>query len=126
MIITDTHTHLYSEAFDDDRAEVIERALSRVYTIFYSCNRFHVHRGHVCTRKQLSRNMFLMMGVHPTHVKDNYLEELSHVKRPIEARKFVAIGEIGIDFIWDQSTLKLQQDSFRAQIQLAKQYNYPL
>ena len=59
----------------------------------------------------------MMMGVHPTHVKDNYLEELSHVKEQLQLRKFIAIGEIGIDLFWDQSMLKAQQmDSILAGI----------
>jgi TatD DNase family protein len=70
--------------------------------------------------------MFLMTGVHPTHVKDNYLEELAHIKEQLNSREFVAIGEIGIDLYWGRSTLKLQQEMFRLQIQLAKQYKLPI
>jgi TatD DNase family protein len=71
-------------------------------------------------------NMYLMTGVHPTHVKANYLEELAHIKDQLAFRKFIAVGEIGIDLYWDKSTLKLQQEMFRAQIQLAKQYGLPI
>jgi TatD DNase family protein len=64
--------------------------------------------------------------VHPTHVKDDYLEELAHIKEQLNSREFVAIGEIGIDLYWDRSTLKLQQEMFKLQIQLAKQYRLPV
>ena len=67
-----------------------------------------------------------MTGVHPTHVKEDYEAELEHVKKALESRTFVAIGEIGIDLYWDKTTLKQQQDAFRAQIQLAKHYQLPI
>ncbi len=71
-------------------------------------------------------NVFLMMGLHPTYVKDDYLEELQHVENELAKRKFVAIGEIGIDLYWDKTHLREQQFAFRKQIQLAKQYNLPI
>jgi len=67
-----------------------------------------------------------MMGLHPTHVKKNYKKELDHVKEQLEVRKFVAIGEIGIDLYWDKTMLKEQQDAFLIQIQLAKKYKLPI
>jgi TatD DNase family protein len=71
-------------------------------------------------------NIFLMMGLHPTHVKDNYLEELHHVEEELAKRKFFAMGEIGIDLYWDKTHLPQQQDAFRKQIQLAKRYKLPI
>jgi TatD DNase family protein len=66
------------------------------------------------------------MGLHPTYVKDNYLEELQIVEQELALRKFVAIGEIGIDLYWDKTHLKEQQIAFRRQIQLAKRYKLPI
>ena len=127
MIITDTHTHLYSEAFDTDRTEIIERALAVGVTRFFiPAIDSSYTKAMYALEKSYPNNMFIMMGVHPTHVKDNYLEELSHVKEQLQLRKFIAIGEIGIDLFWDQRMLKPQQDMFRAQIQLAKQYKLPI
>ena len=127
MIITDTHTHLYSEAFDTDRTEIIERALAVGVTRFFiPAIDSSYTKAMYALERIYPNNMFLMMGVHPTHVKDNYLEELSHVKEQLQLRKFIAIGEIGIDLFWDQRMLKPQQDMFRAQIQLAKQYKLPI
>lgn len=71
-------------------------------------------------------NIFLMMGLHPTHVKANYLEELAHVAAQFEKRKFFAVGEIGIDLYWDKSFLPQQQEAFVYQIRLAKQYGLPI
>jgi TatD DNase family protein len=71
-------------------------------------------------------NVFLMMGLHPTYVKDNYLDELQMVEQQLASRKFYAIGEIGIDLYWDKTHLKEQQIAFRKQIQLAKKYKLPI
>ncbi len=127
MVITDTHTHLYSEQFDDDRVEVIERALAVGVTRFFIPAIDSTYTKAMYALESIyPNNMFLMMGLHPTHVKDNYLEELDHIKQQLKSRKFVAIGEIGIDLYWDQSTLNLQRKMFRLQIQLAKQYKLPI
>ena len=70
--------------------------------------------------------MFLMMGLHPTHVKENFREELRHVEEMLGKRKFYAVGEIGIDLFWDKTFLKEQQEAFQFQIRLAKKYNMPI
>jgi TatD DNase family protein len=127
MIITDTHTHLYSEQFDDDRDQVIERALAAgVSRFFIPAIDSTYTEAMYSLEARYPNHMFLMTGVHPTHVKENYREELAHVEDQLKIREFVAIGEIGIDLYWDHSTLKLQKEAFRAQIQLAKQYNLPI
>ena len=127
MIITDTHTHLYSEQFDDDRVEVIERALAAGVTRFFiPAIDSSYTKSMYALESRYPNNMFLMTGVHPTHVKADYLVELAHIKEQLNSREFVAIGEIGIDLYWDRSTLKLQQEMFKLQIQLAKQYRLPV
>ena len=127
MIITDTHTHLYSEAFDKDRDEMISRALQSGVTRFFVPAIDSTYTESMYALEQnYPEHVFLMMGVHPTHIKDNYKEELEHVQQALESRKFVAIGEIGIDLYWDKSTLQQQQEAFRIQIQWAKRYKLPI
>ena len=72
------------------------------------------------------KNIFLMMGFHPTSVKENYKEELAHVKKWIDKRDFYGIGEIGIDLYWDKTFLAQQQEAFRTQIQWAKEKKLPI
>ena len=127
IIITDTHTHLYSEQFDLDRDQMIQRAIDA------GVSRFFIPAiDSTCTQamfdleKNRPGHVFLMMGLHPTYVKDNYLEELQHVESELAKRKFYAVGEIGIDLFWDKTHLKEQQIAFRKQIQLAKQYKLPI
>jgi len=127
MILTDTHTHLYSESFDEDRDDMINRAIHSGVTRFFipAIDSTYTERM-LDLEKAYPKHMFLMMGLHPTHVKENYKEELAHVEEMLGKHKFYAIGEIGIDLYWDKTLLKEQQDAFRYQIQLAKKYNLPV
>jgi TatD DNase family protein len=127
MIITDTHTHLYSESFDTDRNEVIDRAIENGITRFFipSIDSSYIESMYDLER-QYPEHIFLMAGLHPTHVKNDYKNELSIIVRQLEQRSFFAIGEIGIDLYWDKTMLREQQDAFRFQIQLAKKYSLPI
>ena len=127
MVITDTHTHLYSNEFDEDRNEMIQRAIDAgVSRFFIPAIDSAYTQSMYELEKDYPENIFLMMGLHPTHVKDNYLEELKYVEEELFKRKFVAVGEIGIDLYWDKTHLPQQQEAFRKQIQLAKQYKLPI
>jgi TatD DNase family protein len=127
MTITDTHTHLYSEAFDDDRHEMITRALQQnVSRFFIPAIDSTYTEAMLQLETDFPDNIFLMMGLHPTHVKENYLDELKYVEELLANRKFYAVGEIGIDLYWDKSTLEIQQKAFRYQIELAKQHKLPI
>lgn len=127
MILTDTHTHLYSEAFDEDRNDMMQRAINNGVKRFfvpaidssYTARMFQLE-------KDYPNEVFLMSGLHPTHVKENYKEELAHVTELLAERKFYAVGEIGIDLYWDKTFLAQQQEAFQYQIQLAKKYKLPI
>ncbi|NNF85232.1 MAG: TatD family hydrolase [Winogradskyella sp.] len=127
MIITDTHTHLYSEAFDDDRTQMIQRAIDSGVKRFFipAIDSTYTTRMHQL-KADFPEHMHLMMGLHPTHVKENYKEELKHVEQMLASNTYYAVGEIGIDLYWDKTTLPIQQDAFRHQINLAKQYKLPI
>src|SRR5210317_2301133 len=127
MIITDTHTHLYSEAFDEDRNEVIKRAIALgVSRFFIPAIDSTYTQAMFQLEKDFPEHTFLMTGLHPTHVKENYQEELKHVEEMLDKRNFYAVGEIGIDLYWDKSTLEIQKIAFKHQIQLAKEYKLPI
>ena len=113
MILTDTHTHLYSKDFNEDRAEVIARAISNNVTRFFIPAIDSTHTNAMYDlEKQFPENLHLMMGLHPTSVKDNFEEELQHVEEEFQKRKFIAVGEIGVDLYWDKTLLEQQQTSF--------------
>lgn len=127
MILTDTHTHLYSEAFDEDRDVIIENAISKGVKRFFipAIDSTYTQRM-LDLKNAYPDHMFLMMGLHPTHVKEGYKEELNHVEEMLAEYDFCAIGEIGIDLYWEKEFLKQQQDAFRYQIRLAKKHKLPI
>lgn len=127
MILTDTHTHLYSEEFDEDRENIIQSAIDLgVSRLFVPSIDSSYTQKMYALEAQYPEIVFLMMGLHPCYVKENYEDELAHVISELAKRKFAAIGEIGIDLFWDKSFLKQQQTVFLKQIQLAKQYKLPI
>ncbi|WP_291964796.1 TatD family hydrolase [Maribacter sp.] len=127
MIITDTHTHLYSEAFDDDRGEAVQKAIDLgVKRFFIPAIDSTYTESMLALEKDFPGYMFLMTGLHPTHVKDNFEEELAHVEEMLNKHTYYAIGEIGIDLYWEKKYLKEQQIAFRKQIQIAKKHKLPI
>ncbi|MEO0526688.1 MAG: TatD family hydrolase [Bacteroidota bacterium] len=127
MILTDTHTHLYSEAFDEDRDKVIKNAIANaVERFFVPAIDSTYTRSMLRLEEAYPKHIFLMMGLHPTHVKENYEEELEHVSQMLRQREFYAIGEIGIDLYWDKTFFEQQRKAFKFQIRLAKKYKLPI
>ena len=127
MILTDTHTHLYSEAFDEDREKVIKKAIDLgVKRFFIPAIDSSYTASMLALEKAYPDHMYLMSGLHPTHVKENFKEELEHVEEMLSTHKFYAVGEIGIDLYWDKTFLKEQQEAFKFQIQLAKKHKLPI
>ena len=104
----DTHTHLYSEEFDTDRVEMIARAKAAGVT---RCFIPAIDASYTQQMFQLKNEypdyVFLMNGLHPCSVKENYKEELAHVEALMPTHPFCAIGEIGIDLYWDKTCLLL-------------------
>lgn len=126
MQLIDTHTHLYAEAFDEDRDLMIQRALDTGVTDFFipAIDSTYTDRM-LSLEKQYPDQMHLMTGVHPTHIKEHYKEELDHVSSLLNQRNFCAIGEIGMDLYWDKTFVKEQQEAFDLQIQWAKKHELP-
>ena len=127
MILTDTHTHLYSKDFDTDREEAIKKAIEKGISRFFIPAIDSSHTSSMYNLEtQFPDNVFLMMGLHPTSVKEDFENELQHLEEQFNKRDFYAVGEIGIDLYWDKTLLKEQQIAFRRQIQLAKSKNLPI
>ena len=127
LMITDTHTHLYSEQFDEDRDEMISRAKKAGVSRFFipAIDSSYTDKMYELEKK-FPYDVHLMMGLHPTSVKENFKQELAHVKLQIGERDFYAIGEIGIDLYWDDKFLSQQQEAFKTQICWAKEKKLPI
>ncbi len=123
----DTHTHIDALEYDGNRAEIIQNAIQNGVTRLYipSLDSTQTQKMYA-VKEQFPDTVFLMIGLHPCYVKDNYEMELQHVENELSKHKFIAIGEIGIDLYWDKSTLEIQKKAFRHQIQLAKKHQLPI
>ena len=133
-MLIDTHSHIYDEAFDDDRNEVVERARTegverivlpaidgesneRLFEMCRACGDYVVP----------------LMGLHPTSVNDNprWREELAEVERllanpPQGVARFYGVGEIGLDLYWSRDWQAEQTEAFRAQLDMALKYDLPI
>jgi TatD DNase family protein len=126
-MIIDTHSHIYLPEFDVDRADMLTRAENEeVGLIFMPAVDSGTHLSMLRTEEDFPGKSLAMMGLHPCSVKEGYKQELKIVKEYFEKRRFVAVGETGLDFYWDKTFTKEQYESFQFQIELAKQYGMPV
>ncbi len=125
--MTDTHCHLYTEAFDDDIKEMMERAEAAGVKHFYlpAIDKSCTERMSLL-QEQYPDRCFAMAGLHPCSVKEDYETEIAHVKELLSSRKFYGIGETGLDFYWDKTFVPQQYKALEIQAELALEYNLPL
>lgn len=126
-MFVDTHTHLYSEEFTKDIDEVIKKAINVGVEKFFLPNidSSSIEVMHaLCTK--YPQHCFPMMGLHPCSVKENYLDELAIAYNLLKTKKYVAVGEIGIDLYWDKTFYTQQVDAFTQQINWALEFDLPI
>lgn len=124
---TDSHTHLYLDAFTDDRDAMIKRAIDAGITKMLLPNIDSSSTEAMFNLAGEYPGVCLpMMGLHPTSVKENYREELEAIEKQLDHPGIVAIGEAGIDLYWDKTYIKEQEIVFKTQIQWAKELELPL
>jgi TatD DNase family protein len=127
MILIDTHCHLYDESFDTDRDAMIKRAQQLGVQKFYLPGIDSEAINAMLKMEEDYPNVcFPMMGLHPCYVKENYKQELVMVEEWLKKRKFVAIGEIGLDFYWDKTFASEQMEAFNLQMQWALDNKLPI
>lgn len=127
MLWIDTHAHLYSKEFEQDRPEMITRALEAgVHKLLLPNIDSHSIEGMLALEKEYPGKCYAMMGLHPCYVDENVEKEMALVREWLAKRPFTAVGEIGLDFYWDKAHAALQHQVFREQLQLAKQYELPV
>ena len=128
MKFIDTHTHLYSDQFNEDRTLVIQNAIDvGVDTILLPNISSQYTEGMLDLCAEFPENCFPMMGLHPCDVtSENIAEELQHVEEELAKIKYIAVGEIGLDLYWDKSTLEIQKKAFIHQVNLAKKHKLPI
>ncbi len=128
-IFADTHTHLYLDTFDEDRKEVIARAIDAGVKYMFLPN---IDSSSIADLESLiadhPETCFGMMGLHPTSVKDDYREQMGVIEMELRKNRnrYCAIGEIGIDLYWDKTFASEQEDVFARQIELALEFDLPI
>ncbi len=129
VILTDTHSHLYAEQFDEDRDEAIQRALDGEISRIFLPN---IDRSSIAAMHELANghpdHFFPMMGIHPGSIQTDFEEELAEAEKWLfeHPERYCAVGEIGIDLYWDKTYFRQQQIAFRRQIEWAKQLQKPI
>lgn len=127
MILTDTHTHLYSDQFNNDRDVVIQECFNEEITRLFLPN---IDSDSVESMLALTAkypdNCFPMIGLHPCSVNKDWKKEIERFEKLLEEHTFFAIGEIGIDLYWDKTYIEEQKDAFKYQIHLAKRHHLPI
>jgi TatD DNase family protein len=126
-MLIDTHCHIYLQEFDEDREEMLARSENEGVKLFLMPaidsstyqNMMNIEQGY--PGKCLS-----MMGLHPCSVKDGFENELVFVETKLTEGKFIAVGEIGLDFYWDKTFTDEQYKAFQRQIELALHYDLPI
>ncbi len=127
MMIIDTHCHLYADAFDADRDEMIARAIQEKISKFYlPAIDSTTHEAMMALEKKYPNICLPMMGVHPCSIKKDYETELQIAASWLGKRKFAGVGEIGLDFYWDKTFAAEQEWAFIQQIEMALHYNLPI
>jgi len=128
MKFIDTHSHLYSEQFENDRTIAINEAIALgVDTILLPniSSKYTNNLLQLCN--QFPENCFPMMGLHPCDVsEENFDSEMQHVEIELATNKYIAVGEIGLDLYWDKTKIEVQKRAFIHQIKLAKKYQIPI
>ena len=123
----DTHAHVYDEQFGADVREMMERAgeagIEQIW--MPNCNSETIPRMYAL-EEEFAGICLPMMGLHPSYVNEHVEAELERVEEELRKRKFMMIGEIGIDFYWDLTFTQQQEMAFTKQLALAREYGLPV
>jgi len=123
----DSHAHIYSNEFNADRQYIVERAMEAGVKKIVMPNVDHASIEPMLEAEEKYKGTCIpMMGLHPCNVKKHFEKDLYEVEDWLKRRKFAAVGEIGIDLYWDTSLQAEQEEAFKIQVELAKQYNLPI
>ena len=133
-MLIDTHSHIYDEAFDNDRREVVERARAEgVERIVLPAIDGESNERLFDMCREYGDYVVPLMGLHPTSVNDNprWREELAEVERllaepPQGIERFYGVGEIGLDLYWSRDWQAEQTEAFRAQLDMALKHDLPI
>ncbi len=126
-MIIDTHCHLYLSEFSNEIDKFINRAKENgIKKIYLPAINSETTEALLSLEEKHPDICIAMMGLHPCYVKSDYKDELQKVEDLFTQRKFIAIGECGLDFYWDKTFIKEQYLALEQQIEWALHYNLPI
>jgi TatD DNase family protein len=127
MRFIDTHAHLYSSPIKENIEGIMKNAMDNgIDTIIMPAIDSTTLEAMLEVEKTYPKNCMAMMGLHPCSVKENVKEELAIIEKQLQKRKFIAIGEIGLDYYWDKTFTTEQMHAFEIQMQWALDYKLPI
>ncbi len=126
MELVDTHAHLDFPRFDKDRKEVIKRAIDGGVKIIVNIGSSMTSSRNSVELSRRYNEIYSVVGIHPHNADSFNLNVSKKLKSLSENKKVVAIGEIGLDFHYDNSPREKQKQAFRAQLRLAKSLDLPV
>jgi len=126
-MFVDTHTHLFVDAFDEDRSEIVQKAINAGVEKMLLPN-IDIDTIDAMNKlaKDFPNNCYPMMGLHPGSIKEDYQERLEIVRKNLFEGSYIAVGEIGMDLYWDKTFVKQQAEAFRMQVEWAKELKLPI
>lgn len=126
-MFVDTHTHLFVDAFDEDRSEIVQKAINAGVEKMLLPN---IDIDTIDAMNELANdfptNCYPMMGLHPGSVKEDWKERLEIIRKSLFEGEYIAVGEIGMDLYWDKTFVKEQAEAFRMQVEWAKELKLPI
>lgn len=123
----DTHSHIYENEFQEDRQEVVRRAVeSGVGRIVLPDIDSEARPRMLALADAYPEIMLPAIGLHPTSVNENYRKELAEVEHCLGTRTFYGVGECGIDLYWDKTWYREQIKVFEHQLGMAKDASLPV
>tara|TARA_B110000003_G_scaffold268654_1_gene298436 strand:- start:4560 stop:5300 length:741 start_codon:yes stop_codon:yes gene_type:complete len=118
---------MFSSQFDQDREQIVKECIeSGIETLLLPNINSETIDAMWSLCDLFPKNCFPMIGLHPCDVKEDYQKELDIVLQELKNRKYVAVGEIGIDLHWDKTTVDIQKNAFDQQIKWAIDFDLPI
>jgi len=126
-MFVDTHTHLFVDAFNEDRSEIVQKAINSGVEKMLLPN---IDIDTIDAMNDLSEaypdNCYSMMGLHPGSIKEDWKDRLEIIRKNLFEGDYIAVGEIGMDLYWDKTFVKEQAEAFRMQVEWAKELKLPI
>lgn len=127
MKFINTHSHVYSKEFDDDREEVLQRAVDAGIIRIILPDIDAAHRPAMLAVSKAHKSLCVpLIGIHPTSVNEHYKTEIAAFDKAVAKAKPIGIGEMGVDLYWNTTFKNEQREVFLHQMRYALAHDLPV